>query len=350
MKKVLIIEDDDVLRENTSELLDLNGYYTITAPNGAIGVSLAKNEQPDIIVCDIMMPELDGYGVLKELSENEETNLIPFIFLSAKTERKDVRLGMNLGADDYITKPFEEEELTSAIESRLAKTAILSEQYQHPDTTLTAKEDAIQTLEALQATFRSQGMFQTFSPNDIIYEEGQNSNYIYLVVKGIVKTHQLEASGKELITSLMKADDFFGFSSFSKNQPYHESATAIEYTELYAIPKDDFFELLKENHKLVLEFIELLTSSLFEIKDELLDMAYSSVRKKTAQTILKFAEKLQKAPEQPIRICRNDLASVAGIATESLIRTLSSFKKEGLIAIEGRNIRIVALEKLARLE
>ena len=127
MKTILLIEDDAVLRENTAELLELSSYNVIIASHGKSGVFMATEHLPDLIVCDIMMPELDGYGVLKELSKNEETKQIPFIFLSAKTERQDVRKGMNLGADDYITKPFNEEELIDAIKSRLAKSSILKD-------------------------------------------------------------------------------------------------------------------------------------------------------------------------------------------------------------------------------
>src|SRR5690606_20342708 len=125
MKKILFIEDDTVVRENTAELLELSDFEVITASNGKIGVALAKKEKPDIIVCDIMMPELDGYGVLQALAEDPETMQIPFIFLTALTEHKGRRKGMDLSADDYLTSPFEEEELLSAIESRMAKVEIL---------------------------------------------------------------------------------------------------------------------------------------------------------------------------------------------------------------------------------
>ena len=121
MKKILLVEDDTSLRENVAELLELSGYNVCSASNGKIAVDMAEKEQPDLVLCDIMMPEMDGYGVLEELSSNETTRDIPFIFVSAKTEREDVRRGMNLGADDYLTKPFEEEELLSAIECRLEK-------------------------------------------------------------------------------------------------------------------------------------------------------------------------------------------------------------------------------------
>ena len=127
MKKVILIEDDTALRENTAELLELSGYEVRTAPNGKVGLLEVANFFPDIIVCDIMMPLLDGYGVLEALSKDQSTKYIPFIFLSAKTEKHEVRKGMDLGADDYLTKPFDESDLISAIESRLAKTAILKE-------------------------------------------------------------------------------------------------------------------------------------------------------------------------------------------------------------------------------
>ena len=104
MRKVLLIEDDPVLRENTAELLELSAYEVVTASNGKKGVKAAKKHLPNVIVCDIMMPELDGYGVLDQLGKDESTRHIPFIFLSAKTEKEDIRKGMNLGADDYLTK------------------------------------------------------------------------------------------------------------------------------------------------------------------------------------------------------------------------------------------------------
>src|ERR1041384_6762740 len=120
-KKILVIEDNPEVRENTSEILDLAGYNVVVAPNGKVGVELAQKENPDLIICDIMMPELDGYGVLHILNKKSETAGIPFIFLTAKTEKADIRKGMNLGADDYLTKPFDDTDLLNAVEARLRK-------------------------------------------------------------------------------------------------------------------------------------------------------------------------------------------------------------------------------------
>ncbi|MFT4738126.1 MAG: DNA-binding response OmpR family regulator [Paraglaciecola sp.] len=129
MKKILLIEDNTDVRENIAEILELANFNVITAVNGKEGVDKAVNQQPDLIICDIMMPELDGYGVLHILSKNKNTAQIPFIFLTAKTEKDDFRRGMNMGADDYLTKPFEDTELLDAIESRLRKRDIVNTDY-----------------------------------------------------------------------------------------------------------------------------------------------------------------------------------------------------------------------------
>jgi len=321
MKTILLIEDDTALRENTAELLELSDYKVITSPNGKVGISKAQEEKPDIIVCDIMMPEVDGYGVLEALSHG------------------------------YLTKPFEEDELLSAIESRLAKAAIISnllkEQSRIPKE---ESEDSLRNLHELKNFFDDHGNISVYNKGVSVFKEGEHSNNIYLILKGVVKTHKMDESGKELITALFKADDFLGFTSFVDNSPYQESATAVEDVELAGISKKHLKEILEKSKNISLELVELLSDSLSEMKEQLLQMAYSSVRKKTAQTILQFAEILNKKPTDSIKISRNDLASVAGIATESLIRTLSTFKKDGLIEIEGRNIRIINLSGLQLIE
>lgn len=346
MKRVLLIEDDTVLRENTSELLELSNYEVITATNGQIGLDIAKTKQPDVIICDIMMPILDGYGVLEGLSKHNDTKFIPFIFLSAKTERQDVRKGMDLGADDYITKPFSEDEILSAIESRIAKAAILKDEREASRNISNTFEDELRTLNDLKNFFDDNGTIFNYRKDDIIYKEGHNSNYIYLILKGIVKCFKFDEKGKELTTALHKEDDLFGYTSFNQNLPYKETATALKDVELVGVSKTELKEVLDKNHKVTLEVIELLTNDITGIKEQLLQMAYSSVQRKTASTILRFVEKMNAKPEDPIKISRNDLASVAGIATETLIRTMSDFKKQGLIEMEGRNIKVLDLEKL----
>lgn len=347
MKTILLIEDDTALRENTAELLELAGYSVITAPNGKIGVQKALAIIPQVIVCDIMMPEMDGYGVLQEMTKNPKTRHIPFIFLSAKTEHKEIRKGMDMGADDYITKPFEEEELISAIESRVARTKILFDREKAKET---EEDDAIRNLHQLKNFFWDEGEVSNYKRGMVVYNWGERSNAIYLILKGVVKTHTMDVNGKELITGLYKPDDFLGFTSFDENIPYNETATAVEDTELVGISKKQVSEILKKSQEVSMELMNLLTDNLSTVKNQLIQMAYSSVRKKTASTILQFVNVINPKPGNPIRILRSDLAATAGIATESLIRTLSDFKKDGLIEIEGRDIRVLDRQGLEMME
>jgi signal transduction histidine kinase len=130
MKKILVIEDEMSVRDNIVELLDAENFETVAAENGVEGVKRAREELPDLILCDVMMPHLDGYGVLEALQSDRATATIPFIFLTAKAEKADTRKGMELGADDYLTKPFTIEELLGAIAPRLQKQATIAEQSQ----------------------------------------------------------------------------------------------------------------------------------------------------------------------------------------------------------------------------
>lgn len=131
MHKILVIEDEEYIRLNILELLQSENFHVIGAENGYVGVQLAKEEIPDLIFCDIMMPELDGYGVRKILSQDLVTATIPFVFVTAKADKADLRLGMLSGADDYLTKPFTRNELLNAVETRLDKQKAINAQFQN---------------------------------------------------------------------------------------------------------------------------------------------------------------------------------------------------------------------------
>jgi DNA-binding NarL/FixJ family response regulator len=121
LKKILVIEDEAETLDNLVLMLEMEGFQPFGAPNGRVGVAVAQKELPDVILCDVSMPELDGYGVLQALRADERTVSIPFIFLTAKGDRKDLRIGMNLGADDYLSKPASAEDVLSAIQTRLRR-------------------------------------------------------------------------------------------------------------------------------------------------------------------------------------------------------------------------------------
>lgn len=123
MKRILIIEDEPEMRRNIAALLRFRDYEPIVAENGHLGLEKARHEKPDLILCDVMMPELDGHAVLRELRADDALTLIPFIFLTARGEKEDLRSGMSLGADDYLTKPVSNDDLIRAIETRLQRAA-----------------------------------------------------------------------------------------------------------------------------------------------------------------------------------------------------------------------------------
>ncbi len=348
MKKILVIEDTLEVRENIVEILELDGYEVVAAENGKIGVTLAVAEKPDLILCDVMMPELDGFGVLKILSKQKDTFTIPFIFLTAKAEKADFRKGMGLGADDYITKPFDHVELLEAIESRLLKSENLKatgpgeENLQR----FFSKAKAQEELEKLTLDTE----IRTLKAGDKIYEEGHNARWLYYVVSGKVKIHQINEFGKELIVQIYTQDNFFGYYPLLKSSAYINNATTLENTTLRLIPKEDFKILLFNNRDFAAQFIKMIANEAESNEQLLIDLAYSSVRKKTANALLKMAQNSNSTlPPISFSASRDNLAEIAGIAKETLIRTLGDFKSEGLIKVEGNQCIILSIEALQNM-
>jgi DNA-binding response OmpR family regulator len=342
MKKILLIEDNTEVRENTSEIISLANYEVVTAENGKVGVELAQKERPDLIICDIMMPELDGYGVLHILSKKPETAGIPFIFLTAKTEKNDVRKGMNLGADDYLTKPFDDTELLNAIEIRLKRTEMFKRYDSTPEGLEAFMKDAGHALN--MRDLGKDKKIKLYKKKTEIFAEGDSPSYVYLVKSGNVKVYKSHPDGKELITNLYKASDFFGFESILENSLYKESAAAMEDSELVVIPKQDFLTLLHGSADISNTFISLLCQKVKEKESQLLNLAYNSVRQRTAEALLRVFN--LKDHDQKLSVSRDDLAKMVGTASESVIRVLSDFKDEGLIDIESGKIKIIAPGKL----
>lgn len=351
MKTILLIEDDRVVRENTSEILELSKYKVIAAPNGKEGVKLAQSQNPDLIICDIMMPELDGYGVLHALGKDVSTASIPFIFLTAKAEKSDYRKGMGMGADDYLTKPFDDTDLLHAIETRLKKSEILKTEYAKTTEGLNAFFNEAKGLEDLGKLSETRES-RTYKKKDIIYTEGGYPKGVYFINKGKIKTFKANEDGKEYITSLNKEGDFIGYISLLEESKYTETAEALEDSEVVMIPKDDFFVLLLNNRDVAHKFIKLLSNNVAEKEERLLRQAYNSVRKRVAEALVMLNEryKADSTKNFSMAISRDDIARIVGTATETVIRTLSDFKGENLIEIKNSSITITNLDKLAKMK
>ena len=339
-QKILLIEDDDIIRENTAEILELANYEVTTAANGKLGVSKAKDLLPDLIICDIMMPEMDGYGVLYLLGKDPDTSTIPFIFLTAKTEKSDRRKGMAMGADDYLTKPFEEMDLLNAIEGRLKRNQAFKQNFSKG---LKGIEEFVEQARGLKELeeLTSSHKVRNYKKKETIYYEGDYPNVLYFLNKGKVKTFRVHDDAKEYITGLVKEGEFFGYLPIMESRSYDECAVCLEDSEVGKISKDDFLKLIEKNRDVSTRFIKMISNDLVESEKKLLSLAYDSVRKRAANALLELKQKYgADNDEYRIDILRSDLASLVGTASESVIRTLSDFKDEGLIEIQGKEILV----------
>ena len=249
MEKILLIEDNEALRDNTAEILGLANYEVFTAENGKVGVEMAMANPPDLIICDIMMPVLDGYGVFQIISKNLELQHIPFIFLSAKSERNDLRKGMEMGADDYITKPFSDSELINAIRARLKKIKLLKaqggkgiENWYQIISDLGNKDEMHDALE-------SHDVIQ-YKKKQVIYSEGQHPNKLYYIQTGKIKIYKTSDGGKELIIGLLSAGDFFGHIPLIENTIYEEFAETMEESTIRIIPRKEFEHLITQHQEI----------------------------------------------------------------------------------------------------
>jgi CRP/FNR family transcriptional regulator, cyclic AMP receptor protein len=347
MSKILLIEDNHDVRENTAEILELANYSVVTAENGKIGVEKALEENPDLIICDIMMPVLDGYGVLHMINKHENLKNIPFIFLTAKAERGDFRKGMEMGADDYITKPFTDIELLNSIESRLRKVELLKKNY---PTDIKGMHEFMQDLgkgDALKNLAEGRNI-NHYRKKQIIYTEGNHPGRMFYVVSGKVKTFKSNDDGKELTVGLYSEGEYFGYIALLENGVYRESAEAMEDSEIALIPREDFETLINNNSEVSRKFIKMLAHNVVEREEQLLNLAYNSLRKRVADALITLQRKYKRGNEEhfSIHISREDLANIAGTATESLIRTLSDFRGEKLIDIKDGNIILLNEKKL----
>lgn len=350
MKTILLIEDDAGVRENTAEILELAHYRVLKAANGKEGVEQARKEMPDLILCDIMMPDLDGYGVLHMLGRTPETAEIPFIFLSAKAERGDVRRGMELGADDYLTKPFEESELLNAIEGRLRRSDLFRKGFDRTLNGLNNFMDQARGMAALEDLSKDRKV-RNIERKGILFHEGDEMRNVPFLVSGKVRTFKVNNDGKEFVTGLHVPGDFIGYLGLLEGGHATETAEAMEDCEVALVPREDLLRLLYRDRDVSMQFIRMLSQDMGEKQQHLLHLAYASVRERVAQALIQLHGRFSggQSEELGVKISRDDLAAIVGTATESLIRCLTDLKDEGMISTQGRDIRITDRRRLEKL-
>lgn len=339
---ILIIEDNLEVRENLAEILDLYGYRTLTAANGLEGAKLAIEHQPDLILCDVMMPELDGFGVLDLLSKNQRTTAIPFVFLTARNEAEDIRRGMNLGADDYITKPFYKDELLQVVRTRLRKAF----QRATPGAPAYLSNPG-RGMHILEQAFATDGSRRTYDRGQALVCEGDHPHYLYRVVSGHVHLIRAHEYGRDYIIAELGPGEVFGIPSVLERRPLHYTVRASGGgCECQLLPAATLLALINTDRAVTEALMHLLAGRIVLRGEQLVNQAYDSVRRRTALVLCDLRERYG---NEPILLSREELAQMVGSTKESVIRALADFKREELLHTEGRAIRIVAPAALRSL-
>lgn len=350
MKTILVIEDNAEMLDNLAGILELANYKVLTAPNGKAGVDIATRQKPDLILCDVMMPVLDGYGVLHILSNDRSTRNIPFIFLTALGDKSDFRRGMRLGADDYIIKPFDGLELLQAIEMRIKKKQHIEDAVKEGLIDLNDLFDNVHRPPAWEG-FGESVSLRVYKKKEIAFIEGRQSTEVFFINKGKMKTYKSSKEGKELITGLHSTGTFIGVAPLFYNSINSETAMALEDSEVYVLQKEEFSRALFANMDAAKKLMHALSSALIETQRRLLEVAYHTVRQRVASTLLWIYERygLGQATDYVITESRKDLSGIIGTAVESLNRTLADFKDEGLIDIIDSGIMLLDKKRLEKL-
>lgn len=351
MSTILLIDDNKELRENTEEILQLANYTVITAENGKQGIELIRSKKPDLILCDINMPEIDGYCVLRSLNNMPERAGTPFVFMTAYTDNADFRKGMDLGADDYLTKPFTADTLLRIVSTRLSKRDLMKNLMEHKTYALNNMMGEENIQKQIKTISNNQSI-KKIRKKAILFTEGDTANYLYLIMSGKIKTFKSNDFGKELIIDIHKEGDFLGHFALLEDGTHKVSGMAIENSEIMIIPKQDFCNALYSNSDITMKFVKMMSKQFADIEEKLLKLAYDSARKRVAEAIIFVSKKYKSEENKELTFClqRENISALSGISPESVSRNLSSFKEEGLIETNNGNIKIKDLRKLEALK
>ena len=394
MKKILLIEKNEDIRSNLAQVLELVNYEVFTAGDGVNGADLALRETPDMIICGSFLPLLEGYGLLQKIQNNPSTQNSRIIFFTPKSENgfshNDGHFNGNGHSNGHSngysnghsnghsngdilshqqnghSNGISHSDMNGHQSVEASDLSKILEKIELPDNIINGiKSNAIDAIkEEVQAPIMEiKGVVDIFDlllkdrdvnyykKKQVIFSEGNCSRNLYFIKKGKVKTYQTNDYGKQLVVDLYAENDFIGYIPLLENTNYTEAAEALEETELLVIPRGEFNNLLKNNPEIMRLFMNLLTKSVCEKKNQMIGLAYNSLRKKVAEAlvIIYTKYKADQYANFAIDISRDNLAAIAGTATESLIRTLTEFKSEKLIDIENNCIKILNKTKLESL-
>jgi len=344
MNCIVVIEDQFEVRDNLAEILELSGYKVYQAADGATGVTAVQTHLPDLILCDVMMPRLDGYGVLKILRADPATRHIPFVFLTAKSENVDVRKGMGLGADDYLIKPFDDVDLLETIRLRIDRMNLRSSQLSDDTRSDRHFFDEKKARERLHSLF-ADGEEWHYKSGDTLYREQTACHWIYRVQSGRVKSIRQNSIGKSLLSVISTKGHLVGYVPALSTEIHHDTAKCMEDTTVRVIPIRALQDLLLNDAEASMLLLRDMAQHIDECQNRVLDMAYSSVRRKVATAILSVIPD----PSDSTTITREDLSQIAGVAKETLIRTLSDFKSTGIISTADDIVKVLNRKALVQM-
>ncbi|MES1224417.1 MAG: response regulator, partial [Bacteroidota bacterium] len=331
-------------------MLELEAYEVLTATNGKEGVEIAFSEVPDIIFCDIRMPDLDGYSVLYLIGKNKRTMHIPFIFLTALTERLQVKKGLGLGAAGYVKKPFTEKDLLQAMNSvtrqrtdeeaaRLCTVQDITDVMIHAE--LIGAPISVEGL-AKKIIYRHAGLF---------LENGQPDS-VYYVVSGRVRSYLFNDNHIKFTTNLHGPGEFLGYAAILEGTVHKDNAEADEDSVLLTIPVNDFLQLINFKRSLAEQIVELLSGFDPQNVKKIMSLVYLSYRNKVVETLLEISYKTEPHKEQrdlEHEKLKRHINQYAGSINEYLHGILDELCADNLICIKEGNIVIHDEKKLMNL-
>ncbi|MDB5014075.1 MAG: Transcriptional regulator [Daejeonella sp.] len=310
---ILIIEDNDTIRLNTATFLEKANYKVLQAANGKTGLKMAQ-KFPDLIICDIMMPKMNGYSLLYMLNKNPAIANIPFLFLTSKYESDKTK---SSNTDILLS-------INYLLENRVKD--------------LTIKSKCLKSIEKLLNEIdnnngvKASSSFKliSYKKKEIIYYEGTQSGGIYLILKGHIKTLNLSTDGKEIFTGIYGREEFLGTRAVLTNESFFETAETMDETTVCFIPSEKINQLINFSKNSREKLIKLLSQNIPGEEDKLTLLTKNAVRTRMAGVLLRLATPTQET-NFGVKISDQHLASLMGIPVETVNLTLKDFKSEGII-------------------